>query len=1756
MFADYHITQDAHEGVNSKVYRARRIRDGHAVVLKMPRTDNPSATTFERYKHEYEILRGLNTDAVVRVYDLHRWQSTIVLVLEDFGGRSVAAVMTESPLQLEEALAIGAGSAAALAEIHAANVIHKDINPSNIIYDRQTGEVKLIDFDIATRLSRESPSIKDPAALEGTLAYISPEQTGRMNRSLDYRTDLYSLGVSLYQLLTQCLPFEASDAMSLIHFHIAQRPVPPQQVEPRIPKPVSDVVMKLLEKAAEHRYQSAEGLKVDLEECLRQLQHTGTVVEFPLGRGDVRGRFEIPEKLYGREASRATLLRAFEQVCQGGRRMTLVAGYSGIGKSSLVHELHRPITERHGYFIEGKFEQLQRNTPYFALVKAFQSLVRNALTEPEARIAALQKRLWTEVGASSWILADTIPGIELIVSPGAVKEQAPQAHMYSPTEQQNRFNLAFRGFVRAFAQPEHPLVLFLDDLQWIDAASLKLVEFLLSADDIGHFFVIGTYRDNEVDVAHSLTMMLENLKRDAGCIEEIFLTPLGIEDVTRLIADALRSDAPTVAPLANVVSRKTGGNPFFVNQLLLHLHQEGYLRLDRRSMKWQWNAAEIEGIDSTENVIDLMLVKLKSLPEATQQALRLAACIGHRFDLRTLSTVYGKSMADTYEDLAPAIQAEIVLPASELQIDADESNGYRLVVLLLDFLHDRVQQAAYLLIDSEKKGLAHLEIGRILRAGMLAEEHAESFFQMVDHLNKGRKHIADERERLDLARLNLEAGTRARSAMAHAAALAHLDLGVECLPEDAWTHHHELAFELYRRKAEAEYLNGDFDKAEASIGLLMGRAQSSLARAELYISLIVQFTMRAHYKEAIDAAREALRCLGIELPSENLEDAFETEVALAKSRLKGRETSLVDGQENHLPDKRAAIRALASIGPLAAIVGDQALWRLSVVMGVNLSLEYGLVPDATYCWSAYGIILVTGSDEFEDGYEFGRLALALSERFGNQSQKCVDANIVGHYLSFWVRHIGEIDCIYDEGYQAGLASGNLQWAGYTLAHKVTVDFYRGRDLEALADEIQRSLSFNAKTKNTWAIDAITAYEFAVLQLRGADSVAPSRAAESEREAAFYERCEKGQNELVRGEYCLLKLQTEYLLGNLPSALSFAQEAEGLLGVLLGGVPTAGYYFFASLAMAAAYADADEDVRERYWQFMEANQCQMKRWAGTCEENFLHKYLLVEAELARLRGDDLNAMRLYQRASRLAARQGFIQEEALAHELSSRFYRARGFDDIAAMYLERAVRAYQLWGASRKVNALVEEHPGVLGMKPAQDEPLAMASIVAPLGSSSRGTSEILDESSLVKASQAISSEIVLPRLLARLMRIVIENAGAQRGCLLLVEHEELSVEAEAEIGQENVKVHSAPIESSSRLPLSVVTYVRRSREVVILNDAAAAHDFSRDGYIVSEKPKSVLCSPIVRQGTLLGMIYLENNLATGVFTPERLSLLDVLSSQAAIALENARLYREMEQRVRERTAQLEGANKELEAFSYSVSHDLRGPLRIINVFTQALAEAVGDKLDEKAQAHLARVRKAASRMEELISDMLRLARVSKGDLRRKSVDLCAIAREICSDLCKTNPAREVEIVIPNGIRVEADPQLLAIVLENLLGNAWKFTGKRAKARIEVGTIALPDGQPACFVRDNGAGFDPEFASKLFSPFHRLHRPEDFPGSGIGLATVQRIVHRHGGRIWAESAVERGATFYFTLAPQTEDASARGATRFAATEVAATSPRTP
>jgi serine/threonine protein kinase len=757
------VTTKIYESANSLVYRGIREGDRNPVVLKVLKEDYPSPAELTRYKQEYEITRSLNIDGVVKAYSLQDYQRTLVIILEDFGGESLTKLVNEleaeSSMPLAKFLCLAIAITEILGRIHATNVIHKDINPGNIVFNPETGIVKIIDFGISTQLTRTNPTFKNPNVLEGTLAYMSPEQTGRMNRTLDYRTDFYSLGVTFYELLTGQLPFTTTDILELVHCHLAKQPIPPHQVKADIPPVVSGIIMKLMAKNAEQRYQSAWGLKADLEECLRQLETTGEIATFGLGSQDISDKFQIPQKLYGREAEVETLLTAFERIATGeakGAELMLVAGYSGIGKSALIQEIYKPITEKRGYFLTGKFDQLQRNIPYSAVVSAFAGLVRQLLSEPEHQLQQWRNKLLTALGTNGQIIINVIPEVELIIG------KQPPVPEVGATEALNRFNRVFQKFIRVFCSKEHPLVIFLDDLQWADSATLKLIELMMTDADTRYLFVIGAYRDNEVNRSHPLIMMLEGLTKEGATISRITLTPLGLGVIAQLIADTLCSEISTVKPLAELVVHKTGGNPFFVNEFLKTLYTENLLFFDFEHLSWGWDIAEIESKNITDNVVELMLGKLKRLPHATQQVLKLAACIGAEFDLNTLSIISKKTPEEVFTELVVAAQSGLILAKSEL----DE----QLLVQDYKFLHDRVQQAAYALIDESQKQVVHLQIGRNLLEKTLPERLSERLFEIVDHLNHGIELLTEQPERDEIARLNLIAAQKAKAALAYSMA--------------------------------------------------------------------------------------------------------------------------------------------------------------------------------------------------------------------------------------------------------------------------------------------------------------------------------------------------------------------------------------------------------------------------------------------------------------------------------------------------------------------------------------------------------------------------------------------------------------------------------------------------------------------------------------------------------------------------------------------------------------------------------------------------------------------------------------------------------------------------------------------------------------------------------------------------------------------------------------------------------------------------
>ena len=1500
--ADYQIINKIYESANSLVYRAVSNSNATPVILKVLKEDYPTPSELIRYKQEYQITRSLKIKGAIAAYDLLPYESTLAMILEDFGGVSLDILLRSQKFTLQEFLNLAIEIAEILSQIHAVNVIHKDLNPGNIVFNLETKQLKIIDFGISTVLTRENPTLKNPDVLEGTLAYMSPEQTGRMNRELDYSTDFYSLGATFYQLLTQRLPFETDDALELVHCHIAKQPLHPHEVNREIPLTVSTIVMKLLAKTAEDRYQSALGLKADLEECLRQLQ-LRQIERFPLGRYDISARFKISQKLYGRESEIATLLSAFARVAgknsstQSSVEMMLVAGFSGIGKSVLVRELYKPITQQRGYFISGKFEQFQRNIPYSAIVAAFKSLVQQLLTESEARLAQWRQKLLAAFGINGQIIIDVIPEVEKIVG------TQPPVQPLEPTETRNRFNAVFLKFIGVFCQRSHPLVIFLDDLQWADSATLKLIELIMNDARTEYLLLLGAYRDNEVNPNHPTILTVERLQEQGAMVNTIFLNSLQLEDITLLIADTLHSQLE-VTPLAELVAQKTLGNPFFVNEFLKTIERENLLIFHPQQKFWQWDIERIEALGITDNVVDLMLGKLRKLPEPTQKAIRLAACIGNSFDLTTLSIIVEKSASETFQNLLPAIELSLIQPVSELATTTETPIEAKLIIHNYRFRHDRIQQAAYALIDREQTKAINLQIGRLLLANINELELEDKIFTIVDRLNRGRASIESVAEKILLVKLNLQAGKKAKEAIAYAASREYLVIAEE-FPGNIWQEDYEMALDLYRELAETEYLNGNFARSQSLLDISLQQAKSDSDRLDFYYLQITHCTLLGKLNEAVEFGRIGLSCLGINLPAENLEAVFEAELIEYRTHLGSREIALLyDSPEMAMPEPRIAFKILIRILPVAWILNPVLMCVVGTKL-VNLNLKYGHMEKSPTGYACFGVINAHILHDYHSAYQYGCLSVRLSDRYKNLSSNVGARQFHASMIMPWLKHIKLSEKVNIDSTNAGLQVGDLQPVGYTMTYNLYNLIYQGKNLESLLQKIDRSLLFSRDSLNLWAVNCILGAKILVQNLVNLTS---SKAYfDIDEETHFLAKCRQDNTLAALCFYYIFKAQVLYLCGQ-PIELSYFQQIEELFDFIPATISIAKHNFYYSLTLAALYPQASTAEREKYWQQLEANQQQMQKWADNCPENFLHKYLLVAAEMERISGKPFRAMDLYDRAIESAKAYEFIQNEAIANELAAKFWLSRNKADFARLYFKKAHQCYQIWGAKRKVEDLERKYPHWL------------ASASAEVNTSTTGnrSSESLDLATVMKASQTISSEIVLKSLLAKLMKTVIENGGAQKGFLILDREGHWVIEAEGKANTNKVNIlRSLPIDSVDNqtqtpiLSVAIVNYVTRTRESVVLNNATKAEQFVRDPYIVATQPKSILCTPLLDRGKLNGILYLENNLTTEAFTSDRLEVLKILAAQAAISIENARLYgqledynRNLEHRVDERTQEL------------------------------------------------------------------------------------------------------------------------------------------------------------------------------------------------------------------------------------------------------------
>jgi PAS domain S-box-containing protein len=1469
------------------------------VLLKEPSHGQLTVAQTAQLHNEHAISQKLaHLPGVRPVYDIEGSESHPVLLLEYIDGRSLAELIKEGSLDLSQKLQLGVQIATILGRIHEEGVMHRDISSSNILVSRdgapaETGGVTIIDFGLATTTRAEG--ILRPIEVEsmaGSAAYISPEQSGRTNRPIDYRTDLYSLGVTLYELLAGRLPFATDDPMEMIYSHLAHDPLPLYEIDNSIPQVLSQIILKLLAKDADDRYQSADGLSVDLTDCLKQLQDTGRIESFDIGAEDYTGRLAFSGKLYGRQAELAQLVAIYDRVARGNSELLLVAGYSGVGKTSLVREMQQDVLSKGGIFVEGKFDQLQRTLPYSAWAQAFTQLVNNWLAESEASLADWRENILEAVGNNGQVLIDVIPSLERIIGP------QPEVPELGGIENQNRFNHTFERLISGLATVDHPLVVFLDDLQWIDLASLNLIEVLMVAQRTGSFLVIGAYRDNEVGGGHPL-MISQNKIRDAtDQITVIKLGDLTADDVSQLLADALRMTVADCHGLSQVLVDKTAGNPFYFRQLLYVLESEQELKFDRQQRRWVWADTLQRSLQARGSVVDLMIGKIQALPVETQRCLSVAACIGSRFETSTLGTITGQPQKDILTDLNPALQAGLIF----------RLNGDYV------FSHDRVQEAGYALIPKSELPKRHLEIGRLLLAATPQENLEENIFAIVGHLNIGRALINTDSEKLDLARLNLLAGQKAKAASAFVDGKEYVEIGIELLEPDSWQGHYGLTLSLYNQNGDLAALTKQYDQIPLIAKLVRTNAKSVLDQVRIYMTQIEAEGAQYNFPEALEIGLDVLRDLRAEIPSQPTPEDIQDLSGIFIDMLTGRtQKGMAELPEMSDETALAVSTIFASIAAPSYIIVPP-LFPIICTRGAILTLEFGLNTWSPFFFGAIAWVNIGMIDhETPIGVALERSRLASRsvkiafEMLNNPvtargRTKGLQALSVA---SPWIEQIEIALDVARTAFRSTFESGDLRLGAYGAIYVAILGFAAGMNLDVYQNELSvyknRLSEVGQKATSQYvSIYLQAAQNFKEIspephKLNGADfnedewlTVAH---ATNDSTGLHFLRI----NKLVLMYHFDMDNELADCAGEIQD---FTDGGPGMFSIPLVHL----YFSLARLRLVGASGTRD---REESINSVNKSLHWMAIWSETTPSTFQHKYDLIAAEKARVAGDLDGALSHYDQAIAGARDNDFTQEEALANELYARFWLERGQERFAGPLMREAHSLYRKWGAMAKAEHLAKRYPKLMiGRGVAFDE--------SHMGAIFDQMAGDLDLMTILKASQAIAGEIELGSLLSLLMANAIENSGAQRGFLLLPEDGQWMIVARTEMDETDPQIEQLrPVAESDLLSQRIVHYVARTQKTMLLDDASQNGDFVEDSYFQRSEVKSLLCLPLVNQGKTSAILYLENNLSSGVFTPKRVELLKLLSSQMAISIDNARTHESLEQLLEERSEALNLAEAQI-----------------------------------------------------------------------------------------------------------------------------------------------------------------------------------------------------------------------------------------------------
>lgn len=1508
---DYILTEKIYDSNNIIVHRGYRVSDNLPVIIKQPISEHPDLNYIMKVKHEFKINKLINSPLVCKAYDLFELNNVPILVSEDFGGESIRSLFSTKKISIIAFLKISIKIATAIYAIHNTNLVHNVLTPDNIIINYDTGVVKIINFGEATILTKENKSTNNFHLNKEYLPYTSPEQTGRMNRSIDYRTDFYSLGITLYELLLGLLPFSAEDELGLIYCHLAKQPTPPYKIKGNIPKVISDLIMKLMEKIPENRYQSALGLKSDLEICLDKLEQNGRIDSFKLGKNDFSGRFNIPQKLYGRELEIMRLMSTFDKVSQGDVEIITVSGYSGVGKSSIVNEIHKSVIKHRGFFAMGKNDQLNHDVSYSALIQLFEKIIYQIISENKDEVEKWKLTIIKNLGFNSKVIINVIPSLELIIGPQA---EVPDL---SPAEAQNRFNLTFKNFVKCFCSSEHPLVMFLDDMQWCDISTMKLLEALINDRDTNYLMIIMTYRDNEVYGAHPLMLTLGSINQAGKTVNNINLKPLEQSHITTLLMDTLHCNSKKVEALSELCLKKTEGNPFFLSQFLQLLYADNLIWFEDSERLWNWDLNSIYKADITDNVIELMIRKIRKLSPGVQEVLTLAACIGNSFDFKILSTVCKKTVSEIRALLEEALIEGLIL------IDKNANNyaSDKYTDIGCHFLHDRIQQAAYDFIEETHRKSIHLELARLMLSSITTDKYEEHICDILNHFNIGLDLIYDSAEKANIATLELIAGKKAKKAIAYEFAYKYFKASMALLDTSCWQTQYELTLSVYTEAAETAYLIGNFDEMLIISEFVKDMAKSTLDKVAIYKIIVQAYAAQGKINDAVNIATKFIKLLGANIPKKPGKLRIFTSLLLTKFALQGKNIEDLCELPLMKDEYYSGILSILSLIGSISYRTDVMFMSEILIQSIKFSLKYGNTPDSPFFYSGYGLVSCALGD-IETGYSFGKLASILVDRLNVKEKKSRVIFMNNAFIYHWKEPLNDLLPQFKEGYQSGLEVGDYEFAAYNGFYYCNKSYYAGKNLEELEKELLHFISSIKNLKQEPQLHLTAMMCQLVQNLIGKNQHPMFLVGEVYNENTTLPIHFASEDNTAVSSIYLIKLMLCYLFNNYEEGVKNGILTLKYIESLQSTVAIPTYHFYYSLTQLALYNESDYKTKQTIMKNVTESEKKMKKWAEHGPQNYQHKYYLIVAEKAKVQLNDVRAIEYYNLSIDVANKNSFIQDEALANELLAVYYLSKDNKKLARFYMECAHYAYTLWGASAKTLQLGEKYNALLYSDPETSALKSKHNIIQSINSNVSSTSASLDIATIVKSSQVISGEIKLEELLKKLIYILHENSGAQKVVFIMKQNEDFKVVAQGHSEEDIILVmQDYNINDYDLIPKKIINYVIHSKQSLIIDNSASQENYIGDPYIAQYRPKSLLCMPIINKTELIGILYLENNLIEGAFTKSKIEILMLLSAQLAISIDNAYMYQNLEilngsleQKVQKRTIEL----KELLVKVYSL----------------------------------------------------------------------------------------------------------------------------------------------------------------------------------------------------------------------------------------------